>query len=137
MILGMLLYMLVWNYKGHSDSCRYFPSMSYLIQKTVLTHARELYGVAFASQDFAPARVTSCNSLPLFGPWFTDYNEQVLLINLLKEVERYHPVYPGLIQGPRMANCRCTTITHERVGMDEYPGTIKVAKIDIISHSLT
>ena len=56
-------------------------------KKTVLSHARELYGVAFASSDFAPARVTSCNSLPLFGPWFTDYNEQAILINLLKDVE--------------------------------------------------
>ena len=60
-------------------------------KKTILTHARELYGVAFASSAFAPARVTSCNSLPLFGPWFTDYNEQVILIGLLKEVETYIP----------------------------------------------
>ena len=61
------------------------------MKKTVLTHARELYGVAFASSAFAPARVTSCNSLPLFGPWFTDYNEQVILINLLKEGETLSP----------------------------------------------
>jgi len=45
--------------------------------------------MAFASPTFAPAKLTSCNSLPLFGPWFTDRNEQMLLIDLLKAAEKY------------------------------------------------
>lgn len=60
------------------------------LQKTVLSHVRELYGIAFTtSPDFGPALFTTCSTLPLFGPWVTDRNEQLILMNLMKTVERY------------------------------------------------
>jgi len=59
------------------------------LQKRVLNHVRELYGIAFTtSPDFGPALFTTCCTLPLFGPWVTDRNEQLILMTLLKDVER-------------------------------------------------